>query len=75
MKMTIMQKEIKHRSELINDIAYHTYSAAKHIPTIAESALNQAITVLLIENEKCRHMQEKAFKEYPFIKNSCENTK
>lgn len=58
--MTILQREIKQRSETINSIAYHMYSASHRIPPSAESAINEAMTILLIENEKCRKTQEKA---------------
>lgn len=57
--MTLMQREIKQRSETIQNIASHMYTASHRIPATAESALNEAMTILLIENEECRRIQEK----------------
>lgn len=57
--MTFMQREIQSRSETIQNIAYHMYTASHRIPSDAESALNEAMTILLVENEECRKMQEK----------------
>lgn len=52
--MTILDRDIKQRSELINNIAYHMYSASHRIPPNTETTLNEVMTILLIENEKCR---------------------
>lgn len=57
--MTLLQKEIHLRSETIQSIAYHMYTASHRIPSAAESALNEAMAILLIENEECRKMLER----------------
>lgn len=57
--MTSMQREIQQRSETIQNIASHMYTASHRIPATAESALNEAMTILLVENEECRNIQEK----------------
>lgn len=57
--MTLLQKEIHLRSETIQSIAYHMYTASHRIPSAAESALNEAMAILLVENEKRRKIQEK----------------
>lgn len=57
--MTLLQKEIHLRSETIQSIAYYMYTASHRIPSAAESALNEAMAILLVENEKRRKIQEK----------------
>ena len=57
--MTLLKKDIQKRSETIQNIASHMYTASHRIPAPAESALNEAMAILLAENEECRRIQEK----------------
>lgn len=70
--MTLLQKDIQQRSETIQSIAYHMYTASHRIPATAESALNEAMTILLVENEECRKIQEKEGAERNASKNMVE---
>ena len=57
--MTLLKKDIQKRSETIQNIASHMYTASHRIPAAAESALNEAMAILLAENEEWRRIQEK----------------
>ena len=57
--MTLLKKDIQKRSETIQNIASHMYTASHRIPAAAESALNEAMAILLAENEECRKMLER----------------
>lgn len=57
--MTLLKKDIQKRSETIQNIASHMYTASHRIPAAAESALNEAMAIPLAENEECRRIQEK----------------
>lgn len=57
--MTLLKKDIQKRSETIQNIASHMYTASHRIPAAAECALNEAMAILLVENEECRNIQEK----------------
>lgn len=66
--MTILQREIHLRSELLNSMGYQIFLGYADITPESERRLFSVFTDLMEINERQRVAQEEAFTKYPWLR-------
>lgn len=66
--MTISQKEIRQKSEVINRMGYLMSAGLMDINSDNESIIQRVMTMFIVENEENRKRQEEAFNKMPWLK-------
>ena len=66
--MTMLQKEIRQKSEDINRMGYLMGAGLMDINSDNESIIQRVMTIYIVENEENRKRQEEAFNKMPWLK-------
>lgn len=70
--MTILQKEIQERSQVINNMGHLMASGPVSITTENESLLQTGLVAMLEANEKDKAAQEEVFERWPWLRAAAE---
>ncbi len=70
--MTILQREIQKRSQVISDMGYWMIMGLVNITPENESFLQTGLAAMLEANEKDRAAQEETFEKRPWLRTAAE---